>query len=822
MNRLGRVFCVVAVALAAALSGAQQSRYERPPAEVLDVLNAPLPPTPFLNPKGDAVIFAKGVRYPPIADLAEPMLRLAGLRVNPRTLSTHSAPYWVRMSIKRLGDGVEVPVALPAGIRFDAPQWNASGTRFAFTAPRDGGLDLWVGDPATGQATKVQSITLTAFLGFTFDWLPDQQSLLVNLVPAGRAAPPLAPVVPPGPKIQENTGVAKTSSTYEVRDVLKSAYDAELFDYTMTSQPAILELSTGKVTPLGQPAIYDNVAPSPDGQYFLVERLHKPYSYQRAYYRFPRDVEVWDRGGQLVETLANLPLADGVPTDGVPTGPRDHRWQATAPATVAWIEALDGGDPKNKAPFRDVVKLKPVRGAASELWKSEQRFAGLWWIEKASLALASDYDRDRRWWRVFLIDAAHPQIKPRLVWDMSGDEKYANPGDPIFTTLPSGHRALLANGDFIYLDGNGSSPEGDRPFLDRLNLRTLKAERLFRSERSSYETFIAWVDPAKGTFITRRETPTEPPNFYLRTIEKKPLKKAPAGEPSFTSASKAITTFPNTTPQLAGITKKLVTYQRADGVPLSFTLYLPPGYKEGTRLPTVFWAYPLEYAEKSTAGQVEGSTKRFTTIRGTSQLFFLLAGYAVLDNVAMPCIGPPETVYDTYIEQLVGGAKAAIDKAVELGVTDPERIGIGGHSHGAFMTANLLVYSDLFRAGIARSGAFNHTLRPFGFQSEKRTLWQAKDTYIKLSPVLQADKINEPLLIIHGEIDANPGTVTMQSEKLYEALNGLGKTTRLVILPYESHGYQARESTEHVLYEMISWFDRHVKNAPPRNVQASK
>jgi dipeptidyl aminopeptidase/acylaminoacyl peptidase len=377
----------------------------------------------------------------------------------------------------------------------------------------------------------------------------------------------------------------------------------------------------------------------------------------------------------------------------------------------------------------------------------------------------------------------------------------------------------MEQNDWIYLDGNGSSPEGDRPFLDRLDLRTFKTERLFRSDRSSYEYFVAWLNPVAGTFITRRESPADPPNFFARTLAKKPLKDAPQGEASRSSTSRAITRFPNPTPQLTGITKRLVTYKRADGVPLSFMLYLPPGYKSGTRLPTVVWAYPLDYAEQGVAGQIEGSSQVFTTIRGTSELFFLLQGYAVLDDAAMPVVGPPETAYDTFPEQIVANAKAAIDKAVELGVTDPERVGVGGHSHGALMTANLLVYSDLFRAGIARSGAYNHTMRPFGFQNERRTFWQARDTYIKLSPVLQADKINEPLLLIHGELDQNPGTVPMQSEKLYEALRGIGKTVRLCMLPYESHGYTALESTEHVLYEMLSWFDGYVKNAPPRAKQ---
>jgi len=304
-------------------------------------------------------------------------------------------------------------------------------------------------------------------------------------------------------------------------------------------------------------------------------------------------------------------------------------------------------------------------------------------------------------------------------------------------------------------------------------------------------------------FITRRETPTDAPNYFIRS----------AGA---SADRKPLTQFPDATPQLRGIKKQLVTYKRADGVQCSFTLYLPPNYKEGTRLPTVVWAYPLEFNDAGTAGQITGSTQRTTQIVGPSHLFFLLEGYAVLDNATMPVVGDPETVNNTYVEQIVMSAKAAIDKATEMGVTDPERVGVGGHSYGAFMTANLLAHSDLFRAGIARSGAYNRTLTPFGFQSERRTLWEAPDMYIRVSPFMVAQKINEPILMIHGEADDNTGTFPIQSERMYQALKGHGATVRLVMLPFEAHGYSGRESIDHVLYEMLSWFDKYVKNAPPR------
>jgi dipeptidyl aminopeptidase/acylaminoacyl peptidase len=646
--------------------------------------------------------------------------------------------------------------------------------------------------------------------------MPDQETLLVKLVPPGRGTPPEAPLAPPGPKVQESSGTTTASSTYEARDLLRNSADADLFDYYATSRLALVHVPTGRVTPLGEAAVFGSVSPAPAGQHLLVERVQRPYSYLRAWYRFPKEVEVWTVGGGKVATLASLPLAEQVPIRGVPTGPREHEWRATAPATVVWAEALDGGDPRAKADERDRVMTKPLDGSARELMRTEYRFNGVDWIEHGGMALVSQYEVDKIWTRTYLVDADSPAAAPRLLWDMSADERYRHPGWPVSRMQASGAWAVQRQGDFVYLDGMGASPEGDRPFLDRLNLRTLATERLFRCERGSYEEFIAWVDPASGRFLTRHESPKDPPNFFLRTLAKKPVARVVAGEASWVSSPRPVTQFPDPAPQVRGITKRLVTYARADGVPLSFTLYLPPGYQPGTRLPTLLWAYPLELAAKEAAGQVEGSPWRFTSLEGTSELFLALQGYAVLDDAAMPVVGPSETVYDTFAEQLVANAKAAIDKAVELGVTDPDRVAVAGHSHGALMTANLLVFSDLFRAGIARSGAFNHTMRPFGFQNERRTYWQAPQTYVKLSPVLQADKIDEPLLLIHGELDQNPGTVPMQSEKLYEAVRGVGGTVRLVMLPYESHGYQALETTEHVLYETIAWLDRYVKNAPPR------
>jgi dipeptidyl aminopeptidase/acylaminoacyl peptidase len=549
----------------------------------------------------------------------------------------------------------------------------------------------------------------------------------------------------------------------------------------------------------------------------LVETIHRPYSYLTTYPRFPHDVEVWNTRGAVVAKVASQALADSVPIWGVRTGPREFAWRATEPATLTFAEALDGGDWNTKVPHRDrVMMLKaPFSGPPAEIARTEMRFSGFFWGDRSGLAFLNEVDLIRHWRRTSAINVDDRAAPPKVLWDLSSDERYKSPGSPVLRTLPNGYQVVHQEGDSIFLAGAGASPEGDRPFLDRFDLGTLRAERQFRSDRTSYEAFIAFFGAGTRQLITRRESPTDPPNYLVRTLGQ-PIADAPRGEATVASAPRAVTHLEDPTPIVRGITKRLVKYKRADGVDLSFTLYLPPGYKEGTRLPTIVWAYPLDYADAKLAGQVVGSDRRFTVLGWPLQLFAVLDGYAVVDNPSMPVVGDSNRIYDTYMEQLVSSAKAAVDKAVELGVTDRDRIGITGHSHGGLMTVNLLAHTDLFRAGVARSGAYNRSLTAFGFQNERRTLWEAPEVYVKVSPFFSADKVKSPLLLVHGEADVNPGTTPIQSEKLYEAVRGTGGTVRLVMLPFESHGYQAMESNEHVLYEMLAWFGKYVKNAAPR------
>jgi dipeptidyl aminopeptidase/acylaminoacyl peptidase len=786
-------------------SGQTQETYKKPPPEILEVLHAPVTPQVSVSPTRDFLMLMEGVRYPPIADLAQPMLRVAGLRINPKTNGPHRDSYLTSLVLVRIADGAEIRVALPERARPSLPRWSPDGRHFAFLNTVENGIELWIGETATGRTRRLVEARINAAYGEPFQWMPDARTLLVQLVPEGRGRPPEPPVIPVGPNVQEGSGRPTPVRTYQ--DLLRTPHDEAMFEYYARAQLAVVDIADGRPAYIGSPDIFQTAEPSPDGRYLLVARVHRPYSYLVPHTAFPKEVEVWDRSGRMVYKLASLPLHEHVPIEGVPTGPREYTWRPTEPATLVWVEALDDGDPRKQVPHRDrVLMLKaPFTGSPIEVLKLEHRFAGLRWGEKGGWAFVSDYDRRRRWVRTFLISPDDPTTAPRLVWSRNMQDRYNDPGTPVLRSLPNGQRVIQQDGDWIFLIGTGASPEGERPFLDRFHLKTLTTERLFRCDERSYETVIALLRDDGTEVLTRRETPTDPPNYYVRTLSG-----------GLATAMRALTRFPDPTPQLRKITKQLVTYQREDGVQLSFTLYLPPGYTAGTRLPTVVWAYPIEFTDPAVASQVTGSPHRFLTIQGPSPLFFVLAGYAVLDNVAMPVVGDPETVNNTFLEQIVMNARAAIRKAVEMGVTDPDRVGVAGHSYGAFMTANLLAHSDLFRAGIARSGAYNRTLTPFGFQNERRTLWEAPDLYIKVSPLMAAHKINEPLLLIHGEADNNPGTFPIQSERMYHAVRGNGGTVRLVMLPYESHGYVARESVEHVLYEMLAWFDKYVKNAPPR------
>jgi dipeptidyl aminopeptidase/acylaminoacyl peptidase len=793
MNR----FTQVAMLIVAAVALNAQTIYKLPPKEVVDILDAAPTPMVVVSPRGDAMFLAEYPSQPSISLISRPFLRLGGVRIDPQQNSRQRLTQYTGVSVKWYDSGKTVRLELPSSAKIGMPQWSNDGKKLAFTRDVENGVELWIADAVTGKAKAIQNIHVNDVLGMPFDWAKDNVSLLACLIPAGPRKAPEQPKVPLGPIVEETAGRVARAATYQ--DLLKSPFDEELFEFYATSQIAIVNSQTGDVKTLGTPSIVSSLSYSPDEKYILVTQIKKPFSYRVPFNDFARTTQVWDANGKMVRTIAELGVSDDVPTQGVPTGPRSIEWQPLYGAKVIWVEALDGGDPMKKVPFRDVVMSADIlsKSEPKELSKVQYRFGGFGWTGKPDQVILTEIDRDRRWRTSTLLDLSNPAAR-KVLFDLSINDAYNDPGRPVYETRSDGERVITQDGDWVYLAGNGASDKGDRPFLDKFNVTSLKKERMYTSGENSLDRFVSFVKNSRLTAIVRCESKTAVPNYFITELK--------------TNVKKPLTEFKDPAPQLTGMKKELIKYSRPDGVALSGTLYLPPGYKQGTRLPVLIWAYPMEYSDAGTAGQVRGSPNAFTFFRGPSPLFFVTQGYAVLMDATMPVVGDAETMNNTFVEQIVGAAKAAIDKLDSMGVADRRRVVVSGHSYGAFMTANLLAHSDLFAAGIARSGAYNRTLTPFGFQSERRSFWEAPELYMKVSPFAYADKIKKPLLLIHGEADNNSGTHPIQSERLFQAIKGNGGTARYVVLPSESHGYSARESVLHVLAEMFEWADKYAKN----------
>ena len=797
--RLPRFLAAVAATIVAAPVLAQEP-YRQPPAPIAQILDAEPTPAVSVGPNNDWLLLLGREGLPPISEVAAPELRLAGLRINPRTSGGSRDFSFNGLTLKAIDGGAERPIETPEGMRITSPMWSADGARIAFVESTDDGQYLWVADVATGQARRVTDRKLNSVLGSPCDWISATPRLVCTFVPANRGAEPQRSTTPAGPVIQQSMGRDAPNRTYQ--DLLENPTDEKLFEHYGTSQLGLVSLD-GTVTNVGEPGLHSDVEPSPNGEYLYVATIHRPFSYVVTMRSFPTRLAVLDLNGRTVKELADLPLRDNVSTafDAVAPGPRSVNWRADAPATLVWVEALDDGDPRKAVEKRDrlLALAAPFTGQATPLLDAESRIRGVQWVRN-DLALVTE-----RWWRTRQTKTwkLNPQATgtPELLFDLSYEDRYNDPGSFEMTTTKNGTRVVLTtpDGKSAYLTGQGASPQGDMPFLDRIDLETKQTTRLWRSAPPHYETAVSLLDPQAQRIITRQESVSEPPNYYIRDLRRNRVAR--------------LTNFADPAPQFAGIEPKLITYTRNDGVQLSATMYLPPGY-DSTQgpLPFLFWAYPREFKTAAAAAQVQGSPYRFVRPSGSSHLFLLTQGYGILDGPTMPIVGEGDKEpNDSYVEQLVASAQAAVNKVVEMKVADPDRIAIGGHSYGAFMTANLLAHSDLFKAGIARSGAYNRTLTPFGFQQEERPYWESPEIYFRMSPFNYAHQIKEPILLTHGEADNNSGTFPMQSERMYAALMGNGATVRYVVLPAESHGYRARESVGHTLWEMATWLDTHVK-----------
>lgn len=776
--------------------------YQQPPASLAALVDQPQTPDAYVSPPKTHVALFDIAAYLPISELARDELRLAGLRFDPVTHAPADLRRRYRsISIIDFKDRLHVDVTgFPESAALVAPRWSPDGQRLAVAVIGDQGVSLVLVDPANGETKTILENQLNAVMGIydSFSWMPDSKSLLARIVDHAEAPPESK--VADGPVIREATGIKAPARTFQ--DLLKNPYDESLFEYYASSQLVVVDLE-GEFKRLGPKGLIHRQQPSPDGQYLLVEMRRRPFSYLVPEFRFANRIEVWDLSGRLVKRLIEQPLVEDLPKgfNSVRSGMREFDWRPDVPATLTYAVALDGGDANSEAELRDEVFMweAPFEADAVSLIKTASRFSRVNWSDQHH-AFVSEW-----WW-------ATRQVKTQMVvpgsgqppltlWQRSFQDRYSDPGTPLMAG-PDENPWIQTfdEGRKIYLTGSGASPEGSYPFLDSLELATQKTDRLWQCKAPSYETVLDLADLEGKRVLTRFEQVGEPANYQTRGSKR--------------GRTEVLTAFPHPSPTFRDIQKELIQYTREDGVALNGTLYLPPGYSaEQGPLPTILWAYPREFKSASDAGQVTDSPHRFNRLSPWGPMAFLAEGYAVLDNPTMPIIGVgDDEPNDRFIEQLVSSAKAAIDALVQRGVTDPDRVAIGGHSYGAFMTANLLAHSDLFRTGIARSGSYNRTLTPFGFQAEQRLFWEAPEIYGRMSPFFHADQINEPILLIHGADDSNPGTFPMQSERLFHAIKGLGGKARLVMLPYESHGYRARQSLLHMLWEEYTWLEMHLKS----------
>ena len=785
------------------------SGYRQPSDEVMKIIQAPTTPSLSLQRNGLRATLSHWPIACSLADLAQPEEKLAGLKINPVMYTKSNQIFYKSIEIVDLAGSKnnKVNVRVPKNPRLGQPTWTLDSKNIVFTHWAEKGVELWTADTTSGRSRRLIGPKLTNILASYYYRTPNPRKLIVRLRNDGKL--PARPKVPQEPVMQETTGQKAAVRTYQ--NLLKTPADSDLFAHLATSQLAFVNVDNGRLEKIGKPGLYGGIDLSPDGKWLIVIRYRRPFSFTVHYGRFAKDIELWNLRTGAVQTIVSQPIGDKIPIMGVRTGRRFVHWHGGKPARMIWTEAQDGGDPEKSVPHREILYAwdAPFKGEPKECCRLVHRIYGIDYLEGRDDCLVYEHDWKKRWIKVYLRDFMSGSEK--IVFDYSRNDVYNNPGSPVTTRTADGESLVrVDNGDTIYLSGKGATPKGERPFLRSMSLKTLKTKELFRSAKRGYErfsTFIGGKEKGRVNILTRYETPTLPPNYCVRSLPKK-------------KRLRFVTNRIHPAPRLKRVKKRILKYNRADGTPLSGILYLPPDYKESEkqlpeakRRPCVLWAYPRSYSGKATAGQVRGSDQRFTLPRGSSHLFFLLKGYIVLDRAQIPVVGHPKTMNDTFVEQIVSSAQAAIDALHGEKLINREKVGVGGHSYGAFMTANLLAHSDLFAAGMARSGAYNRTLTPFGFQSERRTLWQARDIYIKVSPFLSAHKINEPLLIVHGAQDSNPGTYPVQSKRLFHAMKGLGGKARLLMLPLEDHGYRALESSAHVVAESFDWFEKYVNKA---------
>lgn len=777
--------------------------YKTAPKDITDMLLAKPTPGVSIDEKGEWMLFLQSSSYPSVEELAKPELRIAGLRINPENYSPSRQNFIKELTLKNIRTGKSFPIAgLPTPLFAGNVSWSPDFSKIAFTQTGKSTIDLYVITVATQKAVKVNKRMLNTITG-GISWL-DNNSILYRSALKPATAAPAKPLVPKGPAVQENYGNASPRPTYQ--DMIKSPHDESLFEFYATTQ--MVKNTNGVETLVSKPAIYSSASISPDKKYMLLRTVKKPFSYLVPWNGFLSELSITDSKGLLVKKMADLPSSETAPSgnDNVQMAPRAFEWRDDEPATLVWCEPLDSGMIKKQVPFRDAVYTLPApfTGAKKELLKTSMRYSGITW-GNATTALLAEGLRGKQVTQMHRLNPSTGELYTLM--SRNSTDAYSNPGNPVLKENQYGKDVLqfIGNGSTILtINNTGSSPKGDLPFLISYDLSNKKADTLWRCGEGYFETITRVLDADKLSLITRRESKTDVPNYWRKELRLR-------------MADRPLTEFTNPYPQLDGISKQKIKYKRADGVDLTGELLLPKNYnatKDGP-LPVFIWAYPAEFNSAADAGQIRGSENRFTLVNWGSPVFYVTQGYAVLNNAEMPIVATTKDKKpnDDFVDQLKMNAEAAINKLSEMGVGDKNRMAVGGHSYGAFMTANLLAHTNLFKGGIARSGAYNRTLTPFGFQNEDRTYWQAPELYNNMSPFSYANNIKTPILLIHGDADNNTGTYPIQSERLFNAIKGHGGTVKYVSLPFESHGYAGRENVLHMLAEQFEWLEKYVKNA---------
>jgi dipeptidyl aminopeptidase/acylaminoacyl peptidase len=776
--------------------------YQKPSAEILKLADYERPPSVLMNSKKDWVVFTYRPTYKTLEDLSQNEMKLGGLRINPVTNISSSMIYSNNLKIRKLHDKNEIQVKnLPSHSKIAYISFSPDEKKLAFTNTTAKGVELWVVDMETASAQKITADNLNANLGMPYLWNNDSQSFLIRTLPQNRAALINADEdLPTGPIVSTADGKVSQNRTYQ--DLLKNPQDEKNFE-TLTASEIYNVNLTGNLKKLKDQDMYAGLSLSPDGKYLLATIIKKPFSYIVPLSRFPSTTMVYDMNGNTVKTVNDVPLNEIMPKgfSSVRTGKREMTWRSDAPATLTYAEALDGGDQSKTAEYRDEIFTweAPFTAAPKSFFKTKQRYKDVVWTND-HYAIVSEGWYDTRNTKSYLLDLNNGESK--VFDDRNYQDVYSDPGHFNTTKNQYGKSVVDMKGGKAYLIGDGFTKDGQHPFIDEMDIKSLKKKRLYTSDlKNAKEGIVDILNPSRGEILTTQQSPSQYPNYFKKNIK--------------SNKAEAVTNFANPFESIKDVYKEVITYKRNDGVTLTGTLYLPANYDRKAKkekLPLLIWAYPREYKDKDTAGQSTQNDNDFTFPTYGSFVYWTAKGYAVLDNAAFPIVGEGKTEpNDTFIPQLVANAAAAIDAVDHLGYIDRKKVAVGGHSYGAFMTANLLTHSNLFACGIARSGAYNRTLTPFGFQSEQRNYWDVPEIYNTMSPFMHADKMKTPLLLIHGDADNNPGTFTLQTERYFQALKNLGAPVKMVLLPKEAHSYQAKENILHVLWEQDQFLEKCLK-----------